>query len=88
MTLARAGETGAALDVLAEAPGGVERSGERFYAAELHRQKGELLLASGHDLAGAARCFETAAGIAQHQGARALEHRARHALDSALGQAS
>ena len=82
-TLAKAGETGAALDVIAEALGAVERSGERFYAAELHRQKGDLLLAAGHDLAGIAPCFETAVEIARHQGAWALERRALQALGSA-----
>jgi hypothetical protein len=65
----------------------VERSGERFYAAELHRQRGELLLAGGADLADATRSFETALGIARNQRARALERRALQAL-SALSRAS
>jgi predicted ATPase/DNA-binding winged helix-turn-helix (wHTH) protein len=82
-TLAKGGETGAALDVITEALAAVDSSGERFYAAELHRQKGELLLASGRDLAGVAPCFETAAEIARHQGAWALERRALQALGSA-----
>ncbi|HEU4370622.1 MAG TPA: AAA family ATPase [Methylomirabilota bacterium] len=87
-TLAKAGEPGTALDVLTEALGAVERSGERFYAAELHRQKGELLLATGHDRAGAARCFQTAVEIARRQRARALERRALQSLDDALRRAS
>lgn len=87
-TLAKGGETAAALDVVTEALGAVERGGERFYAAELHRQKGELLLATGHDLAGVARCFETAVEIARHQRAWALERRALQSLDSALGAIS
>jgi predicted ATPase len=82
-TLAKAGETGAALDVVTEALRAVERSGERFYAAELHRQKGELLLASGPDLAGATRSFETAVRIARDQRAGALERRALQALENA-----
>jgi predicted ATPase/DNA-binding winged helix-turn-helix (wHTH) protein len=81
-TLARAGETGAALEVVAEALAAGDRGGERFYAAELHRQKGELLLASA-DPDGAACCFETAAGLAREQGARALERRARARLEPA-----
>jgi predicted ATPase/DNA-binding winged helix-turn-helix (wHTH) protein len=85
-TLAKAGETGAALDVIAEALGAVERSGERFYAAELHRQKGELLLATGHDLASVAPCFGTAVEIARHQGAWALERRALQSLDNVPGR--
>jgi predicted ATPase/DNA-binding winged helix-turn-helix (wHTH) protein len=87
-TLAKAGETGAALDVITEALDAVERSGERFYAAELHRQKGELLLASGSDLASATRSFETAVRIARDQRARALERRAFQSLEKALGPAS
>jgi predicted ATPase/DNA-binding winged helix-turn-helix (wHTH) protein len=86
-TLAKAGETGAALDVVTEALGAVERSGERFYAAELHRQKGELLLASGPDLAGATRSFETAVRIARDQRATALERRALQGLESAPSRA-
>jgi predicted ATPase len=82
-TLAKGGKIEAALDVVTEALGAVERSGERFYAAELHRQKGELLLMTGHDLAGVARCFGTAAEIARHQRAWALERRALQSFDNA-----
>jgi hypothetical protein len=61
----------------------VERSGERFYAAELHRHKGVLMLTLGHDRADAVRCFETATEIARQQGARALERRAGQDLERA-----
>jgi predicted ATPase len=81
-TLANAGQPGAALDVVTEALGAVERSGERFYAAELHRLRGELLFATGHDRAEVARCFGTAVEIARQQGALALERRARRSLDT------
>jgi predicted ATPase len=84
--LGKAGERRDALNVVAEALDTAERSGERFYAAELHRQRGELLLAGG-DLADATRSFETALGIARNQRARALERRALQAL-SALGRTS
>ena len=80
-TLGKAGETGAALDVIMEALAAVERSGERFYAAELHRQKGELLLAIGGTRDAAVGCFDTAAEIAHRQGARALARRALRALE-------
>jgi predicted ATPase len=79
-TLASAGQPGDALDVTAEALAAVERSGERFYAAELHRLRGELLLATGHDPAGVTGCFETALEIARHQHAMALERRALGSL--------
>jgi predicted ATPase len=86
-TLVRAGEPAAALAVVTEALAAVERSGERFYAAELHRQHGALLLATGHDPALAAPCFEAAVAIARPQGARALERRAQQDLDGALNRA-
>ena len=79
-TLATGRQPEAALDVVAGALVAVETSGERFYAAELHRLRGELLLATGHDRAEVARCFETALEIARQQGARALECRALRSL--------
>jgi predicted ATPase/DNA-binding winged helix-turn-helix (wHTH) protein len=79
-TLAAAGQLDAAVDVVAEALVAVERSGERFYAAELHRLRGELLLAGGRDRGGAVRCFETALDVARRQGALALEARAARSL--------
>ena len=85
-TLAKGGETEAALDVITEALGAVERSGERFYAAELHRQKGELLLMTGHDLAGVPGVSEPRCEIARHQRAWALERRALQSLDNASGR--
>lgn len=83
-TLAKAGDHAAALGAVTEALGAVERSGERFYAAELHRQRGELLLATGQDLADAVRCHERALEIARHQRARALEQRVLRALESTV----
>jgi predicted ATPase len=77
-TLAKDGETGAALEAVGEALGAAERSGERFYTAE----HGELLLASGHDRAAAVRCFNTAADIARRQGAYALARRAQRSLEA------
>jgi predicted ATPase len=79
-TLANAGQPAAALEAVAEALAAVERSGERFYAAELHRLRGELLLATGHHRGEAVACFETALEVARHQGALALERRALRSL--------
>ncbi|MBI2468969.1 MAG: AAA family ATPase, partial [Candidatus Rokubacteria bacterium] len=79
-TLATARQPEAAVDVVAEALAAVETSGERFYAAELHRLRGELLFATRHDRAEVARCFETALEIARQQGALALERRALRSL--------
>ena len=79
-TLVVARDDAAALDVVAEALDAVERMGERFYAAELHRLRGELLRAIRHDASAAADCFETARDIARAQGAHALEQRAQRGL--------
>jgi predicted ATPase/DNA-binding winged helix-turn-helix (wHTH) protein len=58
-----------------------EASGECFYAAELHRLRGELSLHSsvGHDL-DAKSSFREAIVIARKQGAGAIELRARQTL--------
>jgi predicted ATPase len=81
--LAAAGQPQAALDVAAEALAAVQTSGERFYAAELHRLRGEVLVAAGGGHAEVAKEFETALAIARRQGARALERRARRSLEQA-----
>jgi predicted ATPase len=63
----------AAKDGIALAAGG----GERFYAAELHRLRGELLTrrSDGH-VQKAEASFRTAIEIARQQGAMALENKA------------
>jgi predicted ATPase len=52
-----------------------ERTGERFYEAELHRLHGELVLARG-DAAGARSAFSKAEELARTQGAAMLVLRA------------
>jgi predicted ATPase len=82
---AGAGRTDAALDAITEALATVARTGERFYAAELHRFKGELLLARApHDATEVERCFRTARGIARGQRAETLERRAIGSLHALL----
>lgn len=59
----------------------VEKKGDRHFEAELHRLKGECLLAStpnehGHQSAEAEACFQQALVISRRQGAKALELRA------------
>ncbi len=59
----------------------VERTGERFWEAELHRLRGELLLDLSPGRADeAADEFHQALAIARRQGARALEERAVESL--------
>ena len=58
-----------------------ERNDERFQEAELHRLKGELLLAESPDQSAAAEdCFHRAIEIARHQRSRAWELRATMSL--------
>ena len=87
-SLAKVGRSEPALGVVTEALAAAEATGERFYAAELHRLRGELLLAAGHDRAETAECFQTALDIARHQRALALERRARASLRTLAGAPS
>jgi predicted ATPase len=58
----------------------VEKNDERFQEAELHRLKGELLLAESGDQTGAEQCFRQAIEIAQCQQSKAWELRATTSL--------
>jgi class 3 adenylate cyclase/predicted ATPase/energy-coupling factor transporter ATP-binding protein EcfA2 len=71
----------AGLAVLAEALTLVDSSGERFYEAELHRLKGELLLQQASEThLEAETCFQHAIRIAQSQQAKSWELRAAMSL--------
>jgi adenylate cyclase len=83
----RAGRIDAAGEWLAEAIAQVEKSGERWWEAELYRLQGELLLAAAGDGARgdqAEACFRRALEVAGRQGASSLELRAALSL-SRLG---
>ena len=69
------------LQALAEALAIIDSSGERLYAAELYRLKGELLLQqlTAHQ-EGAEACFRQALDIARRQQAKSLELRAAMSL--------
>jgi len=67
----------------------MEKTGERYYEAELHRQRGELLLlreAKSHPDQGsreqheAETCFQHALDVARRQQAKSLELRAAMSL--------
>ena len=86
-TCLRAGRVDAAGERLAEARAQVEKSGERWWEAELHRLEGEALLAAaddgGSDGDGGDRaeaCFRSALELARRQQARSLELRAALSL--------
>jgi DNA-binding winged helix-turn-helix (wHTH) protein/predicted ATPase len=86
-TCLRAGRIDAAGERLAEARAQVERSGECWWEAELHRLDGEILLAAA-DNGGrdgdhgdrAEACFRSALEVARRQQARSLELRAALSL--------
>jgi predicted ATPase len=84
---AKAGQIPEGLAALAEALGLVDKNGERFYEAELHRLKGALLLqhtlwpTEGSPVVREAEtCFRQGLEVARHQEAKFLELRAAMSL--------
>jgi predicted ATPase len=70
-----------ALDALIEPLATLQITNERFYEAELYRQKGELLLMQpGSNTIEAERLFRASIETAQHQQAKSLELRAATSL--------
>jgi predicted ATPase len=77
----RMGRLEEALDTFDEGLRTVEENDDRFQEAELHRLKGEALLASSPDKTGEAEeCFKQALAIARRQQSRAWELRAAMSL--------
>ena len=83
------GQPEGGLAALEEALTMIEQTGERYYDAELHRQRGELLLlhaAKSHPAQGsgdqheAETCFQHALDVARQQQAKSLELRAAMSL--------
>jgi predicted ATPase len=74
-----AGQVEEALALLDEALQIVERTGERWFAPELNRHKGRLLLRQGHAEA-AEELYRKALNIAEEQGAKLWELRAAASL--------
>jgi predicted ATPase len=70
-----AGQNEEAVTLLDEAFQIVDRTGERQFAAELNRHKGQLLLRQGHSEA-AEELYRKALSIAEEQGAKLWELRA------------
>jgi hypothetical protein len=78
---ARVGQPTEGLTVLADAWTRVDTTGERWREAELHRLRGELLLAiAAENHREVEACFRQALDIARHQQAKALELRAATSL--------
>src|SRR5258706_9260419 len=80
---ARAGNFSRAIDFADQAIGEIERTGERWWAAEAQRIKGKILLAATPaDGRRAEDCFLSALKSAQSQNAKFWELRAAHSLAS------
>jgi tetratricopeptide (TPR) repeat protein len=76
-----ASRPGEALRLLDDALAEIDRSGERYFEAELHRLKGEsLLAASPPQVAEAEAALATAIAVAKRQGAKLLQERATASL--------
>jgi predicted ATPase len=75
------GQPEAGLTALSKALTLVEKTGERYYEAELHRLQGELLLLqAAPEVSHAETCFQQALAIARRQQAKSLELRAAMSL--------
>ena len=75
------GNSGEALRLLDEALARVDRLEERWFEADLHRLKGEALLALSPERAAEAEaCYHQALAVARDQGARLWELRAATSL--------
>src|ERR1700738_3967231 len=74
-----AGQIEEAVTLLDDALQIAERTGERWFAAELNRHKGQLMLRQGHSEA-AEELYRKALSIAQEQGAKLWELRAAAGL--------
>ena len=77
--LSHAGDFDAALSAAAEGLAVAEKSGERWWEAELHRLKGVLVLSSGASTESEA-CFARSIRIARRQQAKSLELRSATSL--------
>ena len=76
----KAGRPAEGLAVLADVQALIEESEERYWEAELHRLRGELLLMQGAPLSEVEQCFHRAIEIARRQQAKSLELRAAMSL--------
>jgi predicted ATPase len=85
----KGGQLAQGLRLLSEALALIDKSGEAWWAAELHRLRGEFLLGQEdgrHKAVEAEACFQQALAVAQQQQAKSLELRAAISL-SRLWQA-
>jgi class 3 adenylate cyclase/predicted ATPase len=80
--LERAGQRQQALDLIDRSLEAVRGTGGRWYEAELHRLRGDVLRESAGSLADVEICYRTAIDISACQGAKLWQLRAANALAS------
>jgi predicted ATPase len=80
----KAGQTEEGLTMLAEALEAAQSTGERYYEAEIHRLRGELLLMQGEADAEVEASYRQSIHVAQQQQAKSLELRAVMSLSRLL----
>jgi len=74
------GQFAEGLRMLDEALTSARETGLRYYEAEIHRFRGDLLLAGANETAQAEQCFQIAVTVARNQSAKSLELRATMSL--------
>ena len=74
------GQPDQGLNTLEQALAQVEKSGERFGEADIHRVKGDLLLLTGDSDDAAEECYRQALDIAKQQSAKSWELRTAMSL--------
>jgi predicted ATPase len=78
--LAKAGSHASAAELVETVLAEIVANGSRWYEAEVHRLRGDVLRAAGATATEVEAAYETARTIARRQGARAWEQRAAEAL--------
>jgi predicted ATPase len=80
------GQFAEGLRMLDEALTCARETGLRHYEAEIHRFRGDLLLAGANETAQAEQCFQIAVAVARKQSAKSLELRATMSLARLLAK--
>jgi predicted ATPase len=80
--LVASGQLESALDLVDRILAEIGATGGRWYEAEIHRLKGDVLRSQGKSFTEIESCYEAAIAVARRQGARVWELKALEALDS------
>jgi predicted ATPase len=78
--LVASGQAEPALELVDRILAEIVASGGRWYEAEIHRLRGDILRGRGQSFPEIESCYEAAIAVARRQGARAWELKAEEAL--------